>query len=120
MIYIIDDDQHVRRGFDMLLKAGGFESKSYSSAEEYLEKSKLTDTDIIILDYHLPGMTGCDLLKYLENKKLHFPVVMITAFDDRFSRDCAKKYGVLAYLRKPVDGDALIDIIKYALPIYNH
>lgn len=119
MIYIIDDDQHVRRGFGMLLKAGGFESKSYSSAEEYLEKSKLTDTELIILDYHLPGMNGCELLKYFEKHKLHFPIVMITAYDDRFSRECTKSYGVIAYLRKPVDGEALIDIIKYALPIYN-
>ena len=120
MIYIIDDDRHIRRGFQMLLKSGGFESKSCASAEEFLEKRLTSDIDLIILDYHLPGMNGCELLKYFEINNLHFQVVMITAFDDKFSRECAKKYGVIAYLRKPVDGEALIDIIKYALPIYNH
>jgi len=120
MIYIIDDDQQIRRGFQMLLNSVGFENDSCASAEKFIEKNCFTNTDLIILDYHLPGMTGCDLLKYLKNSKLHVPVVMITAFDDRISRDCAKNYGVLAYLHKPVDGEALIDIIKYALPIYNH
>lgn len=120
MIFIIDDDQYVRRGFRMLLKSGGFESISCGSAEEFLENYKPTDTDLLILDYHLPGMTACDLLEYFAKRNQHFPVIVITAFDDQQSRACAKKYGVIAYMRKPVDGEALIDIIKYALPIMNH
>lgn len=120
MIYIIDDDQYVRRGFRLLLIAGGFESISCNSAEEFLEKYNPDNTDLVILDYHLPGMTACDLLEYFAKNSLYFPVIIITAFDDQHSRACAKKYGVVAYLRKPVDGEALIDIIKYALPIMNH
>jgi FixJ family two-component response regulator len=120
MIYIIDDDQYVRRGFGLLLKSGGFESTSFSSAEEFLEKYNPDNTALVILDYHLPGMTACDLLEYFAKSKLYFPVVIITTFDDQQSRACAKKYGVVAYMRKPVDGEALIDIIKYALPIMNH
>ena len=114
MIYIIDDDQHVIRGFGMLLKSAGFECTSFSSAEEFLEKSKPAETDLIILDYHLPGMNGCDLLQHFLKTELHLPVILITAFDDKFSRECAKKYGAMAYLRKPVDGEALIDLIKYS------
>jgi FixJ family two-component response regulator len=114
MIYIIDDDPHVRRGFGILLKSAGLEYTSYSSAEEFLEKSEPTDTDLMILDYHLPGMNGCDLLQHFLKTELHLPVIIITAFGDKISRDCAKKYGALAYLRKPVDGEALIDLIKYS------
>ncbi len=114
MICIIDDDQYVRRGFRLLLKSGGFESTAFSSAEEFLEKYNPDNTDLVILDYHLPGMTACDLLEYFAKNKLYYPVVIITAFDDQHSRTCAKKYGVVAYMRKPVDGEALIDIIKYA------
>jgi len=115
MIYIIDDDQHVRRGFGILLKSAGFECTSYGSAEEFLEKSKPTGKDLIILDYHLPEMSGCDLLDHFLKVKLHIPVIIITAFDDQISRDCAKKYGALAYMRKPVDGEALVDLIKYSV-----
>jgi FixJ family two-component response regulator len=114
MIYIIDDDQHIRRGFGMLFKSAGFEYCSYGSAEEFLEKSKPTGSDILILDYHLPGMSGCDLLDHFTKIKLYISVILITAFDDQVSRDSAKKYGALAYLRKPVDGDALVDLIKFS------
>jgi len=117
MIYIIDDDQYVRRGFGLLLKSGGFESASCSSAEEFLEKYNPADTDLVILDYNLPGMTACDLLEFFGKSKLYFPVIIITAFDDQQSRACAKKYGVVAYLRKPVDGEALIDLIKFETSI---
>ena len=120
MIYIIDDDHYVRRGFGLLLKSGGFESTSFCSAEEFLEKYNPPDTDLVILDYHLPGMTACDLLEYFTKSKMCFPVIVITDFDDQHSHACAKKHGVVAYLRKPVDGEALIDIIKCALPIMNH
>jgi len=115
MIYIIDDDQSVRRGFGILLKSAGFECTSFGSAEEFLEQSKPAGSDLIILDYHLPGKSGCDLLEHFVRVKLHVPVIIITAFDDQISRDCAKKYGALAYLRKPVDGEALVDLIKYSV-----
>jgi len=115
MIYIIDDDQSVRRGFGILLKSAGFECKSFGSAEDFLEQGKPTGKDLIILDYHLPGINGCDLLDRFLKLKLHIPVIIITAFDDQISRDCAKKYGALAYLRKPVDGEALVDLIKYSV-----
>lgn len=117
MIYIIDDDLHVRRGFGILLKSAGYESKSFASAEEFLEQSKPGSGDLLILDYHMPGMNGCNLLEYFLEKKLHIPVIIITAFDDEISRACAKKYGALAYLRKPVDGEALIDLIKYSVNV---
>jgi two-component system sensor histidine kinase/response regulator len=51
----------------------------------------------------------------MENKGLHLPVIVITAFDEPKYRDSSREYGVLAFLRKPVDGEALLDIIKYNL-----
>ena len=53
----------------------------------------------------------------MDKRKLHLPVIIVTAYDDQISRNAAKNYGVLAYLRKPVDSEALIDIIKYNLDI---
>jgi len=69
--------------------------------------------DTIVLDLNLPGIGGCDLLKKLDQDGIHFPVIVVTAFDDPQSRETCKQYGVKAYLRKPVDGEALIDMIKY-------
>jgi FixJ family two-component response regulator len=115
MIYIIDDDHFVRRGFEMLFKSAGLESKSYSSAEEFLEILPEYNNDVILLDMHMPGMGGCGLLEQLEKLEIFLPVIIITAYDEPSSRECARKYGVLAYLRKPVDSEALIDIVKYSL-----
>jgi len=99
----------------MLFKSAGLESSAIGSAEDFLAAFKPDDKDILILDMHMPGMNGCDLLEYLANKEMFIPVIIITAFDDPASRECAKRYGAIAYLRKPVDGEALIDLVKYSV-----
>jgi FixJ family two-component response regulator len=114
MIYIIDDDNSVRRGFQFLLKSAGMDCIGFESAEEFLENWEQEEKDLLILDMHMPGLSGCDLLKYLKEKEIFIPVIVITAYDDQESRERSKNYGALAYLRKPVDGEALIDLIKYA------
>jgi FixJ family two-component response regulator len=116
MIYIIDDDKYVRRGFELLFKSAGMECISFASVEEYLKRLNETkDNDILLLDMHMPGMSGCDLLAYMAKNEKKCQVIVITAFDELASRECAKNYGALAYLRKPVDSEALIDLIKYAI-----
>jgi FixJ family two-component response regulator len=113
MIYLIDDDKSVRRGFELFLKSEEMEYKSLESAEVFLSQYNSDSADIIVLDLSLPGMSGCDLLKRLDSDGIYIPVIVVTAFDDPQSRECCRKFGVKAYLRKPVDGTALIDTIKY-------
>jgi FixJ family two-component response regulator len=115
MIYIIDDDKHVRKGFEVLFKSAGLESTSCPSAEDFIAGMKEVGNDIILLDMHMPGMNGCELLDYLSEKEIFFPVIIITAYDEPASRECAKHYGALAYMRKPVDSEALLDLIKYTV-----
>jgi FixJ family two-component response regulator len=115
MIHIIDDDVFVRRGFSLLFRSAGLYSDSFGSAEEFIAECKQGDNDILILDMHMPGMNGCDFLEYLVKHEIYIPVIIITAYDEPASRDCAKRYGAIAYLRKPVDGDALIDLVKYSV-----
>jgi len=116
MIYIIDDDLNVREGFMMLLKSAGYESQTYDSAENFLKNyQKREINDLIILDIHLTGMSGIELLEKMDAEKIHLPVVVITAYDDQVTRIAVRNYGALAYFRKPVDSEALIDVIKYNL-----
>ena len=114
MIYILDDDPYVRRGLGLLLRSAGFEHTLLDSVEEFLDKFPPQDTDLLILEMHMPGMGGCDLLEYFSQNEIYVPVIIITAYDEPFSRECAKKYGAIAYLRKPIDGEALIDLINYS------
>jgi FixJ family two-component response regulator len=115
MIYIVDDDLYVRRGFSFLLRSAKFDCTAFGSAEEFIDSYKPREDDVLILDIHMPGMDGCGLLEYLISANYKPHVIIISAYDEISSRNCAKKYGALAFLRKPIDGDALIDLIKYAV-----
>ena len=115
MIYIIDNDQNVRDGFMILLKSHSNECICFESAEEFLKEYNAGRKDLLILDMHLIGMSGCTLLEKLEKKGLHLPVIVATAFDEPKYLDCCRNYGVIAYLHKPVDGQALMDIVNYRI-----
>jgi CheY-like chemotaxis protein len=77
------------------------------------------EDDMLILDLHMPGMDGCDLLEYLGKRNLHIPVIVITAYDQPESRSCSESYGVLAYLTKPVDSEILIELINNQIKKFN-
>ena len=115
MIYLIDDDESVRRGFELFLKSAGYNYKSMESGVDFLAQFKPDSGDLIILDLSLPGMNGCDILKKFEEACIHIPVIVVTSLDDPGSRELCRQYGVKAFLRKPVDGEALLDIINYNL-----
>ena len=117
MIYIIDDDKSVRRGFEMFLTSAELDHRSCENAEAFLSGVILQPKDILILDLHLPGMNGCELLNKLKEIGVFIPVIIVTAFDEPESRKACKEYGVTAFMRKPVDSEALLDIITYNLPM---
>ena len=115
MIYLIDDDKSVRRAFELFLKSAGLEFQSFESANKFISFFRSGPKDILILDLNLPGMSGYDLLKKLKQDGILIPVIVVTAFDDPQSREYCREYGVKEYLRKPVDGEALVDMIKYII-----
>jgi FixJ family two-component response regulator len=113
MISIIEDDLSVREGIEMLLNSAGIIYQSFESAEQFLQGFTPCQKDILVLDLNLPGINGCDLLEKLKPDGIKIQVIVTTAFDDPTSRELCKQYGVKAFLRKPVDGEALIDIIMF-------
>jgi len=115
MIFIIDDDQSMQRAFLLLLRAAGFDTKAFSSAQEFLTYSRISDGDCIILDIRMPGMNGFELMEKLISKGSNVPIICITAFDDVKSRERARELGASAYFTKPVDDQALIDAINWAI-----
>jgi FixJ family two-component response regulator len=120
MIYLIDDDKSVRRAFELFLKSAGLEYHSFENAIEFLSTFKPSFDDIIVLDLNLPGMKGSDLLKEFTRKRIVTPIIIVTALDDPQSRESCKRNSVKAYLRKPVDCETLLDIIKFNLPSKIH
>ncbi len=117
MIFIIDDDQSMQKAFLLLMRAAGFDARAFSSAQEFLTYSSVGDNDCIILDLRMPGMSGFDLMEKLIAKGINTPVICVTAFDDAKSREQAGERGAAAYFTKPVDDQALIDAINWAVQI---
>jgi FixJ family two-component response regulator len=116
VIYIIDDDRFVLRGFQILLQSAGLESRTFDNVEEFIETWNQNTKDILILDIHMPGLNGCDLLNYLEEIKLHVSVIVITAYDDTESHEQANRFGVTAFLTKPVNDVILLDLLRNKEP----
>ena len=115
LVYVIDDDESMRRAFQLLFRSADFDAQAFCSAEEFFETVSLVDGSCIILDMRMPGMTGLDLQKELASRSIRIPVIVVSAHDDALTRDLARELGAVAFYRKPVDGQALIDEILWVL-----
>jgi FixJ family two-component response regulator len=114
-IFVIDDDQSVRRSFERLLRSAKLDAKTFSSAEEFLKSLSKNETGCIIMDLRMPGLTGFDLQKEIASQGIRMPVIVISASDDAQTRERARELGAVAFFRKPVDDQALLDAIWWAV-----
>jgi FixJ family two-component response regulator len=90
----------------------GFEVETFLSGEEFLRSLLTGQPDCIILDLHMPGVTGFDVQARLAAAHAAVPVVVITGHDSPGARERALAGGAAAYLRKPVSDDALLATIR--------
>jgi FixJ family two-component response regulator len=115
LVYVIDDDKSMRRAFQLLFQSADFDVQAFCSGEEFLESAGLSEGSCIILDMRMPGMTGLELQEELASRKIRIPVIGVSAYDDAPTRDLARALGAVAFFRKPVDDQALIDAILWAM-----
>ena len=112
---VIDDDESVRRAFQLLFQSADFDVQAFCSAAEFLEGASFSDDSCIILDMRMPGMIGLNLQKKLTSRKIRIPVIVVSAYDDARTRDLARELGAVASFRKPVDDQNRIDAIEWAM-----
>jgi len=115
LIAVVDDDESVRRATRRLLRAAGFEAETYASGTEFLEAIKHSRPSCIIVDLHMPGMSGLEVQSRLAVGGFEIPVLFITAYDDPGARDRALQAGAVSYLRKPFTEEALLQAIDSAI-----
>jgi len=115
MVYVIDDDESVRKAFKRLLRSMGFEVETFSSAEEFLKGQKSNKDSCIIIDIRMPGLTALDLQRELAAQGIWIPVIVISASDDARVRQEARELGAVAFFRKPIDEQALLDAVWWAV-----
>ena len=114
-VAIVDDEEPVRKALKRLLRASGLDAESYASGKDFLEASALREPDCVLLDLHMPRMSGLHVLRALQAARRALPVVIITAHDAPETREQCLAAGASAYLRKPFEERELIDTITAAL-----
>jgi len=96
------------------LKAAGFSTRTFPSAEKFLDSDR-RNTSCLILDMRLPGMSGAELQRQLLDSNSSLPIIFVTAHGDASLRDLVMKAGASGFLNKPVRSDALLKEIHAAL-----
>ncbi len=115
-IYVVDDDPAVRDSMRMVLESYGMNVQDYDSAEQFLEDSAAQEGNgCLVLDYHMPRMTGLQLLDALQEHHITLPVVMVTGRSDPVLKESARKAGAAVILDKPVSDEDLLQAIELAL-----
>jgi FixJ family two-component response regulator len=114
-VAVVDDDPSVRRGLERLLRSAGFSVVTFVSAEQFLAMCRRDVLSCLLLDVHLTGMSGLELLARLTTAKSPVPVILISAYDDVQTAEAIEGSGAAAYLRKPFDDEVLIQAIKEAV-----
>jgi FixJ family two-component response regulator len=118
-ITIVDDEEMIRVSLCRLCEALGFSPTAYASGQQFIESLDLgvPRPDCLLLDAHMPHMSGLELQQHLVGRGMRLPIVAYSADDAPEARARYLAAGVTEYLRKPAGGDELLGAIKRAMAI---
>ncbi len=115
MIYIVEDDPSVRNGLIRLMRSAELTARAYSDAESFLDDIDADAKGCVLLDMTLPRASGLSAQALLNARHIDIPVIAISANDEDETQMRAIQLGARLFMRKPVDGVALLDAIVKAM-----
>jgi FixJ family two-component response regulator len=115
VIAIVDDEAPVRTGLERLVRSRGYRVASYASGTDFLRSLDSSRPDCVLLDLHMPLLSGCDVLKALRTRSEPIAVIVVTGDCDGNVHAQVTALGAMACLNKPVDAAILFDAISSAL-----
>jgi two-component system response regulator FixJ len=115
IVHVIDDDEAMRQSLAFLLGTVGMEVQTYESAVAFLDVAPTVKAGCVITDVRMPGLSGVELLRQLQERKLGIPVIVITGHGDVPLAVEAMKVGAIDFLEKPFDDEALLASVRSAL-----
>lgn len=115
VVYLVDDDEEVRRALAFLLGTAGLAVRVYDSANALLEKLDITHFGCIVSDVRMPGIDGIQLLRELKSRGVTLPVIVMTGHADVALAVGAMKAGAVDFIEKPFSDDVLLDAISAAM-----
>jgi FixJ family two-component response regulator len=114
IVGIVDDNPRMREAIRRILSAFGYITYTFDSAEAFIKVAATSKANCLVVDIQLGDISGVELVRQLTESGFTFPVIFITDLDDETIRSQATQLGCVAYLRKPVSADRLIEAIVKA------
>lgn len=115
VIAIVDNEASVRKALLRLFRASGLDAREFASGAEFLKTLPFCRYDCLVLDLHMPELSGFDVQGDSTFAKAHLPTIIITAHDEPGTRQKCMSAGAAAYLSKPFDDEALLKAVKEAM-----
>ena len=115
IVFIVDDDESVRKALKRLIKSVGMNVETFTTAREFLSRQHYEGPSCLVLDIRMPGLSGLDLQQELAKAGLTLPVIFITGHGNIPMSVRAMKAGAVDFLEKPFDDQVLLDAIQRAL-----
>jgi FixJ family two-component response regulator len=112
LVFVVDDEESVRKALGRLLAASGLTVKVFAHGVDFVDAVSAHRPDCLVIDLHMPGLTGLDVLRQLIQLELRVPAIVITAHDEPDTRAQCIAAGARAYLCKPIDAQELLDTIQ--------
>lgn len=112
LVYLVDDDEAVRKALSLLLETVGLKVFSFASPETFLSQATSLAPGCLILDIRMPAISGLKLQEKLTEQGINWPTVVISGHGDIEACRRAFRNGAMDFLSKPVDEQDLIDIIQ--------
>jgi two-component system response regulator FixJ len=115
MIFILDDDEAARDSLRLLLECEGLAAREFASGREFLDQVRPEAGDCLLLDLHMPEMSGLDVLETLRRRGDDVPMIVITGQPSAAAERRAAAAGALAFIEKPYHVEELLSLIYAAL-----
>jgi FixJ family two-component response regulator len=115
VVFIVDDDSSVRRSVERLIQSVGLTTKSFASAQEFLQSGQKEETGCLVLDVRLPAISGLDLQDKLSRAGVFLPIIFISGHGTVPMSVRAMKAGAVDFLQKPFDEQDLLDAVYRAI-----
>ena len=118
LVYVVDDDEAMRKSLCWLIGSVGLDTQSYTSADEFIEAYQDERPGCLLLDIRMPGTSGLDLQDALKTRKIEIPIIFLTGHGDVPIAVRAFKSGAFDFLQKPCNDQILLDRINDAIKFH--
>jgi FixJ family two-component response regulator len=115
IVFVVDDDISIRESLELLIRSEGWKPETFSSAQDFLARSRTPVPSCLVLDISLPGLNGLELQKRVAAELPDLPIIFITGYGDVPKTVQAMKAGAVEFLTKPFKDEALLSAIQHAL-----